>query len=144
MTAIAARQAARHRSCTPSAAAPRCTAPPLRPGVAAERSMSRAAPEESAMQLMGAELRKIGFKEGLMMGLFSLAFTAGLAMAFQSTGRDPWEAANIFVPLFIGSLTAAAGISPMKSPKLVALVIAGAAGLMKLVEWGTPALQSVA
>lgn len=96
------------------------------------------------MQLMGAQLRKIGVREGVMMGLFSLAFTGGLAMAFHSTGRDPWEAANVFVPLFIGSLTAAAGISPMKSPKLVALVVAGAAGLMKLVEWGTPALQSVA
>lgn len=96
------------------------------------------------MRLMGAELRKIGLKEGLMMGLFSLAFTGGLAMAFHSTGRDPWEAANVFVPLFIGSLTAAAGISPMKSPKLVALVIVGAAGLMKLVEWGAPALQAAA
>lgn len=93
------------------------------------------------MQVMGATLRKIGLKEGLVLAIFSLSFAGGLAVAFHSFGRDPWQAANVFVPLFIGSLAAAAGVNPVRSPKLVALVAVGAIGLMQLVEWATPLLR---
>lgn len=96
------------------------------------------------MQVMGAQLRKIGLKEGLVLALFSLAFAGGLAMAFHSFGRDPWQAVNVFVPLFVGSLAAAAGVSPVKSPKLVAVVAVGAIGLMQMVEWATPLLTATA
>lgn len=92
------------------------------------------------MQVMGATLRKIGLKEGLVLALFSLAFAGGLALAFHSFGRDPWQAANVVVPLFIGSLATAAGVNPVNSPKLLALVAVGAIGLMQLVEWATPLL----
>lgn len=93
------------------------------------------------MQVMGATLRKIGLKEGLVLAIFSLAFAGGLALAFHSVGRDPWQAANVVAPLFIGSLAAAAGVNPVRSPKLVALVAVGALGLMQLVEWAAPLLR---
>jgi hypothetical protein len=85
---------------------------------------------------MGATLRKIGLKQGLTLALFSVALTGGLAMALHTLGRDPREAAGALVPVFIGSLAATAGVNPVRSPLLMALVAAGAAGLM----WGTQLL----
>lgn len=89
------------------------------------------------MQVMGAQLRKIGFKQGLLSMAMSLAFTAGWAVALHSFGRDPWEALKMFVPVFFGALVANAGINPVRSPQLFALVLAGAAGVMMIVEWAT-------
>ncbi|WP_133501668.1 hypothetical protein [Cognatilysobacter terrigena] len=84
------------------------------------------------MQLMGATLRKITFKDGLTAMLFSLALTAGLALAFKSMGRDMWEATDALMPVFIGGLAQAAGINPVRSPLLLALVAAGAGVVMLL------------
>lgn len=83
------------------------------------------------MQVMGATLRKITVKDGLTAMLFSLALTAGLALAFKSSGKDMWQATDALMPVFIGGLAQAAGISPMRSPLLLALVAAGA-GLVML------------
>ncbi len=96
------------------------------------------------MQVMGTELRKISLREGVIAALLSFAFTGGWAMALTSFGRDPSQALNLFVPVFIGSLISVAGINPVKSPQLVALVGLGAAGLMTAVKWATPLLTGVA
>ena len=85
------------------------------------------------MQFMGATLRKITLKDGLTAMLFSLALTAGLALAFKSSGKDMWQATDALMPVFIGGLAQAAGINPVKSPLLLALVAAGA-GLVMFVS----------
>lgn len=96
------------------------------------------------MRFMGAELRKITLRDGLVSAALALAFSGGWAMALLSYGRDPWQAANLFIPLFLGSLVSFAGINPMRSPQLLVLVAIGAGGLMTLVEWATPALMASA
>lgn len=82
------------------------------------------------MQVMGATLRKITLKDGMTAMLFSLALTAGLALAFKSSGKDMWEATDALMPVFIGGLAQAAGINPVRSPLLLALVAAGAGVVM--------------
>ncbi|AXK73323.1 hypothetical protein DWG18_14250 [Lysobacter sp. TY2-98] len=90
--------------------------------------------EFRVMQVMGATLRKITLKDGLTAMLFSLALTAGLAVAFKSSGRDMWQATDALMPVFIGGLAQAAGINPVRSPLLLALVAAGAAVAMLLTK----------
>lgn len=86
------------------------------------------------MQLMGAELRKISLKDGLVALALSLALTGGLAMAFHSSGHDAWQALDATVPVFIGTLASTAGINVVKSPALLAIVAAGAIGVMYLAK----------
>ena len=82
------------------------------------------------MQVMGATLRKITLKDGLTAAAFSFALTAGLAFAFKQSGRDMWEATDALMPVFVGGLAQAAGINPVRSPLLLALVAAGAGVVM--------------
>jgi hypothetical protein len=82
------------------------------------------------MQVMGTTLRKISLRDGLVAAAFSLALTAGLALAFKQSGRDMWEATDAMMPVFIGGLAQAAGINPARSPLLLALVAAGAGVVM--------------
>lgn len=96
------------------------------------------------MNVMGAELRKITLRDGLISAALALGFSGGWAMALLSYGRDPWQAANLFIPLFLGALISFAGINPARSPQLLVLVAIGAGGLMELVEWATPALMATA
>ncbi|TZF85170.1 hypothetical protein [Cognatilysobacter lacus] len=84
------------------------------------------------MQVMGATLRKITVKEGMTAMLFSLALTAGVALALRSSGHDMWQATDALMPVFIGGLAQAAGINPVRSPLLLALVAGGAAVVMLL------------
>ncbi|GHA74003.1 hypothetical protein [Cognatilysobacter bugurensis] len=91
-----------------------------------------------------APARKIGLKQGLVLAAFCLAFTAGLGFALHSAGRDPWQAADMFVPLFVGALIASSGLHPARSPKLLATVVGGAVGLMMLTQWATPMLRASA
>ena len=86
------------------------------------------------MQVMGATLRKITLKDGLAALLFSIALTAGLALALKSQGRDVWQATDALMPVFIGGLAQAAGINPVRSPLLLALVAAGAGVVMLLTK----------
>ncbi|MGY4514441.1 hypothetical protein [Lysobacter sp. HA18] len=86
------------------------------------------------MQVMGATLRKITFKDGMTAMLFSLALTAGLALALKSSGRDMWQATDALMPVFVGGLAQAAGINPVRSPLLLAIVAAGAAVVMMLTK----------
>lgn len=89
-----------------------------------------------------AQPRKIGIKQGLVLAAFCLAFTAGLAFALHSAGRDPWQAADMFVPLFIGALIASSGLSPARDPKLLATIVGAAVGLMMLMQWAAPMLRA--
>ncbi|TBR13986.1 MAG: hypothetical protein EPO46_01620 [Lysobacter sp.] len=82
------------------------------------------------MHMMGATLRKISLKDGATAGLFAAALTIGLALAFRSSGRDVWQATDALMPVFIGGLAQAAGINPVRSPLLMALVAGGAALVM--------------
>jgi hypothetical protein len=82
------------------------------------------------MEFMGATLRKIELKNGLVAGAFAGAMSAGLALAFHTAGRDPWQALDATMPIFIGALAAQAGINPVRSPMLMGLVFAGAAVVM--------------
>lgn len=82
------------------------------------------------MEFMGATLRKISIRDGVIAALLSLALTAGLAMAFRSSGRDAWQALDATMPVFIGSLASSAGINVVKSPLLMALVAVAAVGIM--------------
>ena len=86
------------------------------------------------MQVMGATLRKITLKDGLAALLFSLALTAGLALAYKSSGKDMWEATDALMPVFIGGLAQAAGINPIRSPLLLAIVAAGAGVVMLITK----------
>ncbi|MGY3266244.1 hypothetical protein ACVWZN_002317 [Lysobacter sp. HA35] len=86
------------------------------------------------MQVMGATLRKITFRDGMTAMLFSLALTAGLALALKSSGRDMWQATDALMPVFVGGLAQAAGINPVRSPLLLAIVAAGAAVVMMLTK----------
>ncbi|WP_456953970.1 hypothetical protein [Lysobacter sp. HA35] len=83
---------------------------------------------------MGATLRKITFRDGMTAMLFSLALTAGLALALKSSGRDMWQATDALMPVFVGGLAQAAGINPVRSPLLLAIVAAGAAVVMMLTK----------
>jgi hypothetical protein len=86
--------------------------------------------EFRVMQVMGATLRKITLRDGMTAMLFSLALTAGLALAFKSSGKDMWQATDALMPVFIGGLAQAAGINPARSPGLLALVAIGAGVVM--------------
>lgn len=86
--------------------------------------------------------RKIGLKQGVLLAVFCLAFTAGLGFALHSAGRDPWQAADMFVPLFIGALIASSGLSPARDPKLLATIVGAAVGLMLLMQWAAPVLRA--
>ena len=86
------------------------------------------------MQVMGATLRKITIREGMTAMLFSLALTAGLALAFKSSGKDMWQATDALMPVFVGALAQAAGINPVRSPLLLGLVAAGAGVVMLLTK----------
>jgi hypothetical protein len=85
--------------------------------------------------------RKIGLKQGLTLAAFCLAFSAGLGFALHSAGRDPWQAVDMFVPLFIGALIASSGLLQARSPKLLATVVGAAIGLMLLMQWATPMIR---
>jgi hypothetical protein len=89
------------------------------------------------------QARKIGLKQGLVLAAFCLAFTAGLGFALHSAGRDPWQAVDMFVPLFIGALIASSGLSPARDPKLLATVVGAAVGLLLLTQWAAPILRAV-
>lgn len=82
------------------------------------------------MEFMGATLRKISFKDGLVAALFSASLTGGLAVAFHSSGRDVWQALDATMPVFIGALATSAGINPVRSPMLMGMVFAAAAVVM--------------
>lgn len=86
------------------------------------------------MQVMGATLRKITVRDGMTAMLFSLALTAGLALAFKSSGKDMWQATDALMPVFVGALAQAAGINPVRSPLLLGLVAAGAGVVMLLTK----------
>lgn len=88
--------------------------------------------------------RKISLKQGAILAAFCLAFTAGLAFALHGAGRDPWQAADMFVPLFIGALIASSGLSPARDPKLLATIVGAAVGLLLLMQWAAPMLRAVA
>lgn len=91
-----------------------------------------------------AQPRKIGLKQGAILAAFCLAFTAGLGFALNASGRDPWQAVDMFVPLFIGALIASSGLSPARDPKLMATVVGAAVGLMLLMQWAAPMLRAIA
>lgn len=82
------------------------------------------------MQFMGATLRKITIKDGLMAALYAVALAGGLATALHSTGRDMHQALDVVIPVFIGSLASAAGVNPVRSPLLLVLIGVAAAGIM--------------
>lgn len=82
------------------------------------------------MEFMGATLRKITLRDGLVAAGFAASLTAGLALAFHSGGRDPWQALDATMPVFIGALATSAGINPVRSPMLMSIVFAGAALVM--------------
>ena len=100
------------------------------------------------MDLMGAQLRKISVKAGGVAAGFSVALSAGMALALQSQGRDPAQAFDAAVPLFVGALAVMAGVDsaratcrpcspisdPARAPRLFILVMGGAAGCLALVR----------
>lgn len=84
------------------------------------------------MEFMGATLRKISLKDGLAAAALSGGLTAGMAMAFHTSGRDPWAALDVTMPVFIGALATSAGVDPVRSPGLMGLIAAGAVAVMAL------------
>lgn len=84
------------------------------------------------MEFMGATLRKISFRDGLSAAGLAGALTAGMALALHSSGRDPWQALDATMPVFIGALATSAGISPVRSPLLMGLIGGGAVLVMAI------------
>ena len=82
------------------------------------------------MEFMGATLRKISLKDGLSAAGLAAGLTAGMALAFHSSGRDPWQALDAAMPIFIGALATSAGVNPVRSPLLMGLIAAGAVVVM--------------
>lgn len=82
------------------------------------------------MEFMGATLRKISLRDGLSAAGLAAGLTAGMALAFHSSGRDPWQALDAAMPVFIGALATSAGINPVRSPLLMGLIGAGAVAVM--------------
>lgn len=82
------------------------------------------------MEFMGATLRKISLKDGLTAAGLAGGLTAGIALAFHTSGRDPWQALDVAMPVFIGALATSAGINPVRSPLLMGLIAAGAVVVM--------------
>lgn len=82
------------------------------------------------MQFMGATLRKITLKDGLLAALYAIALAGGLATALHSSGRDMHQALDAVIPVFIGSLASSAGVNPVRSPLLLVLIGVAAAGVM--------------
>lgn len=82
------------------------------------------------MEFMGATLRKISLKDGLCAAGLAGGLTAGMAVAFHSSGQDPWRALDATMPVFIGALATSAGIDPVRSPLLMSLIAAGAVAVM--------------
>lgn len=82
------------------------------------------------MEFMGATLRKISLRDGLSAAGLAGGLTAGMALALHSGGRDPWQALDATMPVFIGALATSAGINPVRSPLLMGLVGAGAVLVM--------------
>lgn len=82
------------------------------------------------MEFMGATLRKISLKDGLCAAGLAGGLSAGMAVAFHMSGRDPWQALDAAMPVFIGALATSAGINPVRSPMLMGLIAAGAVAVM--------------
>lgn len=86
------------------------------------------------MNVMGAQLRKISLKEGALAGVFSAAVTGGMAVALYGSGRDPRQALEGLVPLFLGSLVVLAGINPVRNPALTAVAATACIAMMTAVR----------
>lgn len=84
------------------------------------------------MEFMGATLRKITMRDGIIAAAFAAALTGGLALSFHSLGRDPWSALDATMPVFIGALASSAGVNPVRSPALMGMIFAGAAIVMAI------------
>lgn len=84
------------------------------------------------MEFMGATLRKITLRDGLAAAGLAGGLTAGMAVAFHTSGRDPWQALDAAMPIFIGALATSAGINPVRSPMLMGLIAAGAVAVMAI------------
>jgi hypothetical protein len=82
------------------------------------------------MEFMGATLRKITLRDGLSAAGLAGGVSAGMAVAFHMSGRDPWQALDAAMPIFIGALATSAGVNPVRSPMLMGLIAAGAVAVM--------------